>query len=229
MPAPRRPFVRCARQQRHYRPGASHAHRSRKRSWVCSFHSTSPSSHSSNRSSAIGMFWSYHCLHLPALSPATRRNGSSFRVEGEQHPDLAASRRAGTQFFHVVMARALDSVGGRSSEAGSLGFQPGDRSRNQVVGSVIESEDPRLHVFPEPHVPRHATYDRRKPILAQVDIGDRSIGGPGRQNGSRPRAPQRRSAVQSEGLEACEGGIDRVRLRRARAVDAVPPHEVGGD
>lgn len=66
------------------------------------------------------------------------------------------------------MARAFDPVGGGSPERGSFGLQPSDRGRDQVVGPVIESQDPRLHVLPESHVPKAHPQDRFWTILIQV-------------------------------------------------------------
>ena len=53
------------------------------------------------------------------------------------------------------MTRAFDPIGQWAAERRSVGSQMVDRGRNQVVGLVVESKDPRLHVVPEPHIPGH--------------------------------------------------------------------------
>src|SRR5699024_8682787 len=43
----------------------------------------------------------------------------------------------------------------------------------QVVGLVIQSQNPRLHVFPEPHIPSHATsIDQRRYRLKAILVAD---------------------------------------------------------
>src|SRR5699024_11887087 len=75
--------------------------------------------------------------------------------------------------LHVVMPGTLDPIRCRSPERGAFGLQPGDRGSDQVVGLVIQSQNPRLHVFPEPHIPSHATsIDQRRYRLKAILVAD---------------------------------------------------------
>jgi hypothetical protein len=76
-------------------------------------------------------------LSPPRSTIAVRRGAS--RVEAEQRSQVLA---AGSQFLHVVMARAFDAVDGRTSERRAVLFEKVDDTGHRVVVVVVQRLEP---------------------------------------------------------------------------------------
>jgi hypothetical protein len=89
----------------------------------------------------------YQRFQFPALSPRDKEDRFACGIEGEQHPDLAATGRGRSQFLRIVKLAALYPIDQGPSEARALFDELVDGVGDPICGDRVgpaEAEEPGL-------------------------------------------------------------------------------------
>ena len=92
-------------------------------------------------------------------------------VEGKEHPHLAGAGRGRSEFLHIVVAAAMDSVDEWPPCGGAFVCELVDRILDEVRGLWIARADPEvpgLHLGMEADLPAHPTSIRYLSYLASA-------------------------------------------------------------